>query len=202
MIANPTPPIDVSNGMSLDDFMRLSHEQPFEIVNGRRIDKNKQMSTIFDHFYIIRALFRILDAYLLKTNLGEVFSEATFILPDADNPSWVKGSRLPDLMIFTRERFDAYIANKSDYRTKPLILIPDLIIEVISPNDRFADIDNRLLSDFDNGVKVIWLIDPTEKKAWIYTHDSLTPQRFGADGHLTAPSILPNFTLDLSQIWA
>lgn len=201
MINTPPTPIDVTNGMSLDDFMRLSNDQPFEIVNGTRIDKYKPMSTIFDHFYIIRKLFRLLDAYLLKTNLGEVFSEATFILPDTDNPSWVKGSRIPDLMIFTRERFDTYTANQSDYRAKPLALIPDLIIEVLSPNDAFFDVESKIFADFDNGVRVIWLIDPVHKRASIYTADSTTVQRFHLTGHLTAPDILPNFALDLSQIW-
>lgn len=201
MINTPPTPIDVSNGMSLDDFMRLSNEQPFEIVNGRRIDKYKPMSTIVDHFYIIRALFRILDAYLLKTNFGEVFSEAAFILPERDNPQWVKGSRIPDLMIFTRERFNDYTIQKPDYRSKPLTLIPDLIIEVLSPTDLFSDVEDKIFMDLDNGVKMLWLIDPIHKRASIYTADSTTVQRFHIEGHLTAPDILPNFTLDLAQIW-
>lgn len=201
MINNPSNPVDVSNGMSLDDFMRLSYEQPFEIINGRKIDKYKQMPTIFDHFYIIRTLFRILDAYLLKTNVGEVFSEATFILPEKDNPNWVKGSRLPDLMIFTRARYDAYIAGQPDYRSRPLSLIPDLIIEVLSPNDLFFDVEEKIFIDFDNGVKVIWLIDPIHKRASIYTADSMAVQRFHIEGQLSAPDILPNFVLDLAQIW-
>jgi len=60
----------------------------------------------------------------------------------------------------------------------------------------------RTLFDLDNGAKVIWIIDPESRSAWVYTSDTNRPQRFGADGVLSAPDILPNFLLELSNLWA
>lgn len=197
MINTPPTSIDVSNGMSLDDFMRLSNDQPFEIVNGRRIDK---MSTGQLHSEIIQQIFILLYLHITQFQLGRLYQETTYILPENATSKWVRGSRMPDIMFYVGNRMKEYNQTNTD-KTKPIALVPDFIIEVLSSTDRFADIDNRLLSDFDNGVKVIWLIDPIDKKAWIYTLDNPTPQRFHLTGHLTAPDILPNFALDLSQIW-
>ncbi|PJF30034.1 MAG: hypothetical protein CUN52_05320 [Phototrophicales bacterium] len=55
--------------------------------------------------------------------------------------------------------------------------------------------------DLSNGVKTVWLIDPTLHKAWIYTPDSSSPTVVGAEGILTVESLLPNFQLELAQLW-
>ncbi|HRF98703.1 MAG TPA: Uma2 family endonuclease, partial [Aggregatilineales bacterium] len=105
MIANPTPPIDVSNGMSLDDFMRLSHEQPFEIVNGRRIDK---MASGQLHSEVIQKIFILLYLYITQLKLGRLYQETTFVLPEKRGSKWVTGSRLPDIMFYVGNRIEEY----------------------------------------------------------------------------------------------
>ncbi len=197
MINNPPTPIDVSNGMSLDDFMRLSNEHPFEIVNGRRIDK---MSTGRKHSEIIQKIFILLYLHITQFQLGRLYQETTFILPENVTPRWVKGSRMPDIMFYIKARIDAYDAiNPID--DNPFAIPPDLIIEVLSPTDLFSDVEDKIFMDLDNGVKMLWLIDPIHKRASIYTADSTAIQRFHIEGQLTAPDILPNFALDLADVW-
>ena len=198
MINNPPTPIDVSNGMSLDDFMRLSNEQPFEIVNGRRIDK---MASGQLHSEIIQKIFILLYLHITQFQLGRLYQETTFILPERRGSKWVMGSRLPDVMFYVGNRIEEYNKTNTD-NTKPIALIPDLIIEVLSPTDLFSDVEDKIFMDLDNGVKMLWLIDPIHKRASIYTPNSTAIQRFHIEGQLTAPDILPNFTLDLAQIWA
>jgi len=198
MINTPPTPIDVSNGMSLDDFMRLSNDHPFEIINGRRIDK---MASGQLHSEIIQKIFILLYLYITQFQLGRVYQETIFILPEKKEGNWVSGSRIPDIMFYESRRIEAYNQANTD-NTKPIALIPDFIIEVLSPTDLFFDVEDKIFADFDNGVRVIWLIDPIHKRASIYTADSTIIQRFHLTGHLTALDILPNFALDLSQIWA
>jgi Uma2 family endonuclease len=45
---------------------------------------------------------------------------------------------------------------------------PFLCIEVLSPEDRFSRIEQRVGDYFQFGVKSVWVIDPFERKAWEY----------------------------------
>ena len=71
----------------VDDFIRLYNETPFELINGERI---ALVPGVASHITTIRAIMRILDAYITKSKLGQVFSEAPFVLQD--KPDWVRGS--------------------------------------------------------------------------------------------------------------
>ncbi|MCU0482322.1 MAG: Uma2 family endonuclease [Anaerolineae bacterium] len=185
---------NLREGMSLDDFLELSHDQPFELIDGEKIDK---MPPGLKHQLVLRKIRRLLEDFAMFDNqLGEVFSENAFIIEARRD--WVKGSRTPDISFYVKSRIEGYIADIP--RVVPIV--PDLIIEIISPTDRYDDIQLRTLFDLDNGAKVIWIIDPESRSAWVYTSDTTRPQRFGEDGVLSAPDILPNFSLELSKVWA
>ncbi|MDX2075313.1 MAG: Uma2 family endonuclease [bacterium] len=187
------PQIDLREGMSLDDFLRQSNDQPFELIDGRRIDK---MPSGLPHNVILRAIFRLLDPFVVQNDLGEAFAENAFIIEERTN--WVRGSRVPDIAFYRKARIQHIMT------AMPAVIpiVPDLIIEIISPTDSYDDIQLKTIFDLDNGVKAIWIIDPVNHSAWVYTPDTMRPQRFGEDGVLSAPDILPNFTLELSKIWA
>ncbi|MDZ4672242.1 MAG: Uma2 family endonuclease [Phototrophicales bacterium] len=187
------PQIDLREGMSLDEFLRQSNDQPFELINGRRIDK---MPPGLPHNVILRAIFRLLDPFVMQHDLGEAFSENAFITEERTD--WVRGSRIPDISFYRKARIQ-HIMN-----AMPAVIpiVPDLIMEILSPTDNLLDVQDRILFDFDNGVKQIWLIDPERRGALVYIPDANRPQRFGEDGVLSAPDILPNFELALNKIWA
>ncbi|MCU0479813.1 MAG: Uma2 family endonuclease [Anaerolineae bacterium] len=183
----------LSEGMSLDDFMRLSNEQPFELIDGRIIEK---MPTGLPHNVIVRAIFRLLDPFVVQHDLGEAFAENAFITEERTD--WVRGSRVPDIAFYRKERIQHIM------KAMPAVIpiVPDLIIEVLSPTDNLFDVQDRIMFDFDNGVKQIWLIDPQKQGALVYLPDANRPTRFGEDGVLSAPAILPNFELHLGAVWA
>lgn len=83
------------DGIALQKFIELYNETPFEIIEGERI---AIMPGVARHVEIIRALSRILDQFISEHNLGEVYTEAPFVLEY--KPDWVRGSRVPDLMFF------------------------------------------------------------------------------------------------------
>lgn len=192
------PKTEARLGMSLEDYMREANEKPFEMINGKRIDKMPPKSL---HLWILRAIFRLLDAFVIQYNLGEVFSEGTYIIPEHYNSEWVKGSRAPDILFYTRNRIDNYLREHPDWQSTPMLIVPDLAIEILSPNDTFSLVDEKVSYDLANGVKVVWLIDPTRRKAWVYTPDGDSPVVFGAEGTLIAETLLPNFKLELAKIW-
>ena len=46
---------------------------------------------------------------------------------------------------------------------------PEVAVEVLSPEDRAADVQDRIDDYLRFGVPAVWLIDPERKRAWIHT---------------------------------
>ena len=65
--------------------------------------------------------------------------------------------RVPDIVI-TRGKPNEQIL------TKP----PLLCIEILSPRDRMRSMTTKTKEYLDFGVPVVWLIEPTERRIWIY----------------------------------
>jgi Uma2 family endonuclease len=186
-------------GMPLDEFMRLGRKQSFELINGEKIYK---AVTGLGHSEAIRLLFRSLDGYALS-NGGEAYSETTFILPDmVDETDRVTGSRIPDLMYFAGTRVADYKKAHPQHINRPIALIPDFVIEIISPTDIYTKLDEKIDAYLADGVRLIWVIDPQRRKAVVYAADKEQPYHLRSDGVLDGEDVLPDFRIQLSQLFA
>lgn len=187
--------------LTVAEFVRLYDELGgIELINGEII---KLSPTFFLHGYVIRFLFRVLDEFVQEHLLGEVFSEMTFILPENDNSNWVQGSRQPDIMFVSRERFDAFLARRNTAEADPTIPfsgIPDLVVEVISPSDRFTDINRKVNAYLKDGVRMIWLVDLEAKVITVYEADKPFVTLTVSDT-LTGGDVLPGFTLAVNEVF-
>lgn len=65
--------------------------------------------------------------------------------------------RVPDVIV-TRGKPDEQIL------TRPSLLC----IEILSPEDRIPSVNTRIKEYLDFGVSVVWLMEPMERKIWIY----------------------------------
>ena len=122
---------------------------------------------------------------------GRTFdSNAEYLLPDGSalspDASWIDRERLASL---TREQ-----------KRKFPPLVPDFIVELVSPSDRLSAVRKKMEAWIANGVKLGWLLDPDRRTPYIYR-----PRREGEK--LIAPSLLKGegpvsgFELDLAEIW-
>jgi len=149
------------------------------------------------HGVFVRALFLILYNYCKQKQLGEVFQEMPFVL--SYNSNWVKGSRVPDVMFFEKSRWDKYIVQVPDWPKKPAIIVPDLVVEVVSQNDSYSELNRKVQLYRQDGVKLIWVLDPAEKSVDVYEgHQVKTLEK---DGLLTGTSILPNLEIKLGELF-
>src|SRR5215468_12504193 len=128
--------MQIAKTLTLDEFIRAYDEEgPFEYIDGERMPVSP---TLTGHGLIARTLLLALYNYGVPKNLGEPFMELPFVMVETSD--WVTGSRVPDVMFFKAERLAAYKANNADWRDKPFILVPDVVVEIISPNDRYGDV--------------------------------------------------------------
>ncbi len=89
-----------------------------------------------------------------------------------------------------RERFripDVSVL-RADSPVEQIIETPPLLcVEVLSPEDRIAEMQGRIDDYLTMGVEYVWMIDPRTRRAWITTNDG---SREAKDGILRAGDLI------------
>jgi Uma2 family endonuclease len=76
---------------------------------------------------------------------------------------------------------------------------PDLVVDVLSPEDRTREIQERAGQWLVAGTQVVWVVDPRRRTTHIYRSDG-TEEFVGPEGSLRGEDILPGFTCPLGAI--
>jgi Uma2 family endonuclease len=181
--------------MTLDDFINEYGKQPFELVNGEKIPL---MPNVMIHQLILRTLFRLLDAFSSAHKLGEVVFELPFV--EIYNSSWVKGSRTPDLMFFRAEKWAQYTKETENWLKKPSLIVPDLAVEIVSPNDSFSELQEKVDEYIERGVTLIWIFDPQKKRVHVYRDDRHTA--LAQADTLSGEDVLPGLDVRLVEVFS
>lgn len=102
--------------------------------------------------------------------------------------------RAPDIGFVARGRFedDRVPAGFSS-------VIPDLAVEILSPDDRPRLVLDKIGEFLEAGVRLVWVIDPEGRRATRYR--SITDVRtLGAEDELEGEDVLPGFRCRLAEI--
>ncbi|HLQ76311.1 MAG TPA: Uma2 family endonuclease [Terriglobia bacterium] len=75
-------------------------------------------------------------------------------------------------------------------------LIPDLVVEVLSPSESARELGRKIGEYIENGVPLVWVVDPERETVTIYRSLTDTEQRTVAD-RITAEPVLPGFSADV-----
>lgn len=127
-----------------------------------------------------------------RENGGISFSASVlFKFPDGSK-------RGPDASWITMERWEAL--PKED-REGFAPICPDFVIELRSQSDRISNLNKKMLDYIANGVRLGWLIDPFERRVYVY-RPSQQVETLSDPVSLSGESVLPGFVLDLQLIWA
>ena len=126
-----------------------------------------------------------------RNGAGRTFdSHATFILPDGSkrspDASWVSYDRLKTLTLEERRKF--------------LKLVPEFVVEIKSPSDRYPELQTKMEEYRRNGVTLGWLIHPDKRAVAIYRQNAAVEVIEQAET-LAADGPVNGFDLDLKPIW-
>jgi Uma2 family endonuclease len=97
------------------------------------------------HQRIVFQLARALDTHADAAGVGEVFVAPLDVILDRERALVLQ----PDILFVARER--SFIVQDRVYGA------PDLVVEVLSPNPRIGQLDDRLRWFASSGVREIWL---------------------------------------------
>jgi Uma2 family endonuclease len=133
----------------------------------------------------------LLVAWADKDGTGFAFDSSTgFTLPSG-------AKRSPDASWVTRERWDALTEEQQEGFAP---LCPDFVIELRSPTDFVQDLHVKMQEYIDNGARLGWLIDPTDKCVSVYRPGQLT-KTLHNPASISGDPVLPGFELHVQELW-
>ena len=106
--------------------------------------------------------------------------------------------RSPDLAWVRRPRWEALTQEQREEAFSPLC--PDFVLELRSLSDPLRYVQAKMEEYMDNGAQLGWLIDPLEKKVYVYRPQAPieildNPQT------VSGGPVLPGFVLELGPVW-
>lgn len=129
-----------------------------------------------------------LETFVAPRELGEVFTmDSGFIL----GPGTLRG---PDAAFVCKERLASYDPEKYFEGG------PDLVVEVVSPNDTASDLHRRLRQFFSAGTQVAWVVFPDRREVEIWEPKG-TVRLLVAEDTLSAPGLLPGFEVPVADLF-
>ena len=142
--------------MAADELLAMPHNgYRYELVQGEL----HQMELGRQHGLITAQIGGCLGAFVATNGLGETYAARTgFIIGTA--PDTV---RAPDVSFVARKRAEATAEERGFF-----LGAPDLAVEVISPNDRDIEIEEKVSDWLRAETQMVVVIDPHQRIAAIY----------------------------------
>ncbi|RMF28025.1 MAG: Uma2 family endonuclease [Chloroflexi bacterium] len=170
-----------------DDLYAMGEIGPCELVEGRIVP---MAPAGMPHGIYEGNVYFLLRQFVDRHNLGVVAAGEVGIYTKR-HPDTVRGA---DVVFISHER------NRRRSPTGFLDIAPDLVVEIMSPHDRWSDVMEKLREYFAIGVRLVWIVDPRSRNVLAYR--SLTDVReFTADDDLTGNDVLPGFRVRVAEIF-
>lgn len=126
-----------------------------------------------------------------KASLGKAFdSSAGLTLPNG-------AIRSPDAAWIRQARWDG-LTRQEQSRFAPIC--PDFVVELRSRSDELADLRRKMQEYLENGARLGWLIDPQERRVYIY-RSGQPVEMLDEPETVAGDPVLPGFALELSGIF-
>lgn len=145
------------------------------------------------HGIVVFAFGLLLANFVRQNNLPFVVTSAVGIYVERD-PDTVRAA---DFALISHER----IRKPLPRRGYVAGLIPDLVVEVISPGYSTADARERARMWLDAGVRLV-MTAYIDEQVVVVNRDDGTVQRFSVNDTLTADPVLPGFNCAVAEIFA
>lgn len=152
-----------------------------ELVDG---ELRRMSPAGFWHGIVVAAITRRLGDHVAAGRLGAVFGAETGFLIDR-SPDTV---RAPDVAFVRAERVPE---PGPGFFPGP----PDLAVEVRSPSDTAAAVQEKVVCWLRHGTRLVWVVDPVA--GTVTAHDPDGETRLAGDAELSGGDVLPGFRVSV-----
>lgn len=174
--------------MTLDEFLALPEEQPaLEYIDGEVVQK---VAPSTPHSALQYEFCAQINNYARSRRLAWAFPE--------HRTTYAGRSTVPDVTVYTWDRVPRDARRRLAERN---FVIPDIAVEIRSPDQSFPDQLVRCLWYIANGAQVAIAIEPRELLLVAF-RPAAEPIVFQQTGLLDLRDVIPGFSLDVGALLA
>lgn len=174
--------------MTIEEFADISEPGRFDLIKGELL---RMPPAGGEHGEVAGELARVIGNFVVENDLGRFYAAETGFILDAESSTvlapdvaFVQASRVPP-----RERRRGFVP-----------VVPDLVVEVVSPSDRVTEVNDKVNTYLDSGVRMVWAVEPIRQRITVYTPDRRA-RLLNSDDVLEGGDVLPGFSLPLADIF-
>ena len=170
-----------------DELFAMGDIGPYELIDG---EMRPMTPPGGEHGRVEIRIGRYLDAYVETHQLGWVIGGEVGLYTRR-NPDRVRGV---DVAFISHQRLPDGLPKGY------LEAAPELIVEIISPNDRWSEMQAKIEEYFQIGVEQVWVVEPERCTVLVY-RSSLEVEKFQEADVLKGEGALEGFTLAVTKIF-
>lgn len=178
--------VTIKTQLTLDEFLALPETNlNYELINGEAVPK---MAPKRFHSRLTVTLCTLLNQWC--QNRGEIGIEWAVILKK-NNRDWVP---IPDLLYISYSRLPL-----ERFIDEACPVPPELVIEIISPDQTFGEMNEKAIDYLNGGVSRVWVVDPKAKTITIFYPDA--PPQTKRDEAILTDNLLEGLQLTPQQVF-
>ena len=174
--------------LTAEEYARLDVDHPTELVRGVVHHMPPPRSR---HGQVCSRVARIVGNYCDEHKLGHVLSNDAGVITERE-PDTVRGG---DVIFYDYRRVP-----KGKIPAGYIQVPPDLVFEVLSPDDRQSKVLRKVTEYLLSGVKAVCVLDPEDETLRIYRDDKPEVLLHATDD-FTAADILGGFSCRVSKFF-
>ena len=176
----------IKDSATLQDLLNTPKDgKKYELVDGEIVVSPAGMR----HSAVISNINALIWNFLQENPIGTVYSSDVGIAFPNGNV------RSPDVTYVSRAKLPGGESPETLGE-----VIPDLAVEVLSPSDSLKELGRKIGEFLENGVPIVWLVDPARQTVTVYR--SLTEtQQFTSEDMITAEPVLPGFSVPIRRFF-
>jgi Uma2 family endonuclease len=161
------------------DLLTMPAGKHLELVDGQLVEHDMSLQAC----EVAANVIGIVREHIRSYDLGGIYtSEVGYqCYPDAPNKV-----RRPDCSFIRKERLSEQIM------TGHVPIPPDLAVEVVSPNDYYYEVLDKVDEYLQAGVRLVWVFNPRGQTIQVFRLDG-TSSKVDAKGDLLGEDVLPGF---------
>jgi Uma2 family endonuclease len=181
--------VTLTRPVTADELLAMPDDgYRYELVKGELF---KMPPTGDEHGEVTMDLASPLHVHVKKHNLGKVYAAETGFKLESD-PDTV---RAPEIAFVRQERVEA-TGRMKGYRPGA----PDLVVEVLSPNDRMRYVEAKVAQWFESGARLIWVVSPKLRTITVY-HSRTDMVVLTEKDTLDGGDVVPGFHIEVARIF-
>jgi Uma2 family endonuclease len=158
-----------------------------ELVDGELV---RMSPSFLPEARVVRTVQRLLDNFVFPRRLGEIFG------PDLGYELTPHRVRAPDVSFVSAEKLAAY-GNPQEFAK----VVPDLAVEVISPEVKYGYLQRKIRDYFEAGVRLLWIVDPEMQTVTVHRSPVDLYVLTAADT-LSGEDVIPGFSCPIAELFA